>query len=238
MFRFPRRLFPLIALLALASAAGAKAVEFRLDRPDAQSVGLAAEFNGWKSQAMSKGSDGVWTISVPLSPGTYGYKFLVNGSEWLFDPQNTERKQVDNIENSAITVTEESALGSGIRPTPTLVAAATSTPAAFNRTAADIPVIPGEVANFEVPLSVLQQRAAITGGNPPITTARIALGVPPNFDPQKTWPLLVINATVDASSIELLGAYQREALADCLRRIFRRRETLRLRRRRAHEATA
>ena len=212
-FRFPRCLFPLIALFALASAAWAKDVEFRLDRPEAQTVGLAAEFNGWKSQAMSKGQDGIWTISVPLSPGTYGYKFLVNGSEWLFDPPNTERKRVDNIENSAITVTDESALGSGISPTPTLVAAATSTPAAFTKTAADIPVIPGEVANFEVPLSVLQQRAAITGGNPPITSARIALGVPPNFDPQKSWPLLLISATVDASSIELLGAYQREALA-------------------------
>jgi predicted esterase len=37
--------------------------------------------------------------------------------------------------------------------------------------------------------------------------------VPSNFDPQKSWPLLLISATVDASSIELLSAYQREALA-------------------------
>jgi len=213
-FQFPLRRLLLTLFFALASAAGAKEVEFRLDRPDAQTVGLAAEFNGWKSQAMSKGPDGVWTVTLPLAPGTYGYKFLVNGSQWLFDPQNAERKQVDNIENSAVTVTDESGLGSVVRPTPALVAAAASTLAgAFAGPAGIIPVTPGEVGNFEVPLSLPQQRAAITGGNPPIATAKIALGVPPNFDPQKSWPLLLINATVDASSIELLGAYQREALA-------------------------
>lgn len=208
MFGFPLRLLPFFfTLLALAAVTAAKDVAFRLDRPDAQSVGLAAEFNGWKSQPMSKGPDGVWTVSVPLSAGTYGYKFLVNGSEWLFDPQNTERKQVDNIENSAVTVTEESSLGAVVNPTPALVVVPGSTPASA------IPVIPGAVASFEVPLSIPQQRAAITGGNPAITNARVALGVPPNFDPQKSWPLLIISATVDASSIELLGAYQREALA-------------------------
>ena len=53
-------------------------MEFRYDRPVALSIGLAAEFNGWKSQAMKKGADGVWSITIPLQPGTYGYKFLVN----------------------------------------------------------------------------------------------------------------------------------------------------------------
>ncbi len=60
--------------------------EFRLGKADAQSVALAGEFNHWQAQAMKKQPDGSWTLTVPLAPGTYGYKFLVNGSEWLFDP--------------------------------------------------------------------------------------------------------------------------------------------------------
>lgn len=65
---------------------------------------------------MTRGKDGSWTITIPLQPGTYGYKFLVNGSEWLIDPQTTLRKQVNGIENSAVEVTEEST----IAPSPAL----------------------------------------------------------------------------------------------------------------------
>ncbi len=180
-------------------ALSAKDVEFRLERPDAQTASLAGEFNDWKGQPMTKGTDGVWTITVPLSAGTYAYKFLVNGSEWLFDPQNQQRKQNNGIDNSAIEVTDESALGSVATPAP----AATSS---------DLPVKPGEVIQFDAPLSATEQHQAMEDSNPATTTARIALGVPANFDPAKSWPLLIISATVDASSIELLGAYQQAAL--------------------------
>lgn len=37
---------------------------------------------------MRKGADGVWTISVDLSPGNHGYRFIVDG-EWRDDPECT-----------------------------------------------------------------------------------------------------------------------------------------------------
>src|SRR5881394_1884282 len=69
--------------------------EFRYKAPDAQSVSLMAEFNAWKAVPMTKGNDGVWSAKVSLPAGTHAYKFLVNGSDWVFDPENPNRKKVD-----------------------------------------------------------------------------------------------------------------------------------------------
>jgi hypothetical protein len=91
-------------IVASTVAASAAQHEFRLKKPDAQSVMLMGEFNGWKGQPMTKSSDGTWKASVSLTPGTHGYKFLVNGSEWLLDPANPERKTVDGVENSAVEI--------------------------------------------------------------------------------------------------------------------------------------
>jgi hypothetical protein len=37
---------------------------------------------------MSKQSNGMWTIKVSIPSETYGYKFLVDGKDWVFDPTN------------------------------------------------------------------------------------------------------------------------------------------------------
>ncbi len=78
--------------------------QFRFKAPDAKSVELMCECTGWKSVQMAKGDDGVWTAKVPLNTGTYGYKFLVNGTDWMLDPDNSNKKSVDGIENSAIEI--------------------------------------------------------------------------------------------------------------------------------------
>ena len=80
----------------------AKEQEFRFDRPGAQTVELMGEFNQWKGLAMTRQANGTWTVKVSIPPGTYGYKFLVDGKEWVFDPANSARKTVDGVENSAI----------------------------------------------------------------------------------------------------------------------------------------
>ena len=93
-----------VAILFIGQIAKADDHEFRYKAPDAKSVELMCEFNGWKSVPMIKGDDGVWTTKVSLSPGTYAYKFLVNGSDWVFDPENSTKKTVDGIENSSIEI--------------------------------------------------------------------------------------------------------------------------------------
>ncbi|MEO5989463.1 MAG: hypothetical protein ABIU54_10200, partial [Candidatus Eisenbacteria bacterium] len=60
----------------------------------ANSVALCGDFNAWatNADAMKQMADGTWTITKKLAPGTYGYKFLVNGSAWKADEANPASK--------------------------------------------------------------------------------------------------------------------------------------------------
>lgn len=217
------RIFLTIIFFAAGPSTLAKEVEFRFEKADAQKVEVLGEFNDWKAQPMTKQSDGTWTITVSIGPGTHGYKFLVNGTDWVFDPKNSNRKTVNGVENSAMEVTEAGAT-STVTPPPTATVAfspafdrSTSTnlretPARPVGTTPTISVTPGQVSNFDAPLSVKQRAAAMREGNPAVTTAKITLGVPNGFDPTNIYPLLVISATVDYPNSSLFPRYQKEAM--------------------------
>lgn len=61
--------------------------------PEAHSVSVVGEFNGWDPQShrMAKDPDGHWTITLRLAPGTYQYKFVVNEHHWVEDPASLHR---------------------------------------------------------------------------------------------------------------------------------------------------
>ncbi|HEU4478143.1 MAG TPA: S8 family serine peptidase [Pyrinomonadaceae bacterium] len=57
----------------------------------AHSVSLAGDFNDWTQQRapLSKDRYGLWLAEIPVpSPGSYQYKFVVDGHRWLEDPSN------------------------------------------------------------------------------------------------------------------------------------------------------
>jgi cyclomaltodextrinase len=56
-----------------------------------QRVALAGSFNGWSDSAdlLTRSDDGVFRITKAIHPGTYSYKFVVDG-EWMADPANPE----------------------------------------------------------------------------------------------------------------------------------------------------
>jgi len=62
-------------------------IRFSLEAPGAQEVGLAGTFNGWEARArlLKRDGRGVWSTSLTLTPGTYEYRFLVDGA-WQNDP--------------------------------------------------------------------------------------------------------------------------------------------------------
>lgn len=93
-----------IALTLMAGTAIAGEHEFKYKAADATSVELMCEHNGWKGVAMTKGDDGVWKAKVDLPTGTHAYKFLVNGKDWVFDPDNSAKKSVEGNENSAVEI--------------------------------------------------------------------------------------------------------------------------------------
>ncbi len=93
-----------LALFLTRGIATAEDHEFSYKAADAKSVELMCDFNGWKAVSMTKGDDGVWKVKVDLSSGTHGYKFLVDGKDWVFDPDNSAKKSVDGVENSAVEI--------------------------------------------------------------------------------------------------------------------------------------
>jgi len=72
-----------------------KRARFSLQAPEAGSVVLAGDFNGWdvNTLPMKKDSKGTWKASVDLEPGRYEYRFCVDGC-WQDDP--TAQDRVDN----------------------------------------------------------------------------------------------------------------------------------------------
>lgn len=67
-----------------------RSATFVLDVATAADVAVAGTFNNWLPQPMAQGRDGLWRVTVPLTPGTHQYKFLVD-SEWREDPNNPRK---------------------------------------------------------------------------------------------------------------------------------------------------
>ncbi|OIP65004.1 MAG: hypothetical protein AUK29_03395 [Nitrospirae bacterium CG2_30_53_67] len=62
-------------------------VEFRISAPDANWVGIAGDFNGWRPDVLKakRSRDGIWKIQTMVPSGKYEYKFVVDG-KWITDP--------------------------------------------------------------------------------------------------------------------------------------------------------
>lgn len=70
---------------------------FRLEgHASASTVWLTGDFVSWAGTPgdgaieMALGGDGAWTVEHTLEPGSYLYKFVVDGSTWLQDPANPD----------------------------------------------------------------------------------------------------------------------------------------------------
>ena len=64
-------------------------IDFVLEMPSAMEVVLLGDFNRWDQTGhpMKRCRNGIWKKSLLLAPGTYEYKFKVDGN-WLNDPGN------------------------------------------------------------------------------------------------------------------------------------------------------
>ncbi len=89
-------------------------VLFSFQKDDAETVAIAGDFNNWDASKnlLKKNKYNVWYIVLPLKKGEYAYKFVVNGSEWVPDPNNKNTKD-DGYGgvNSVIKVTKNYDLG-------------------------------------------------------------------------------------------------------------------------------
>ncbi len=92
---------------------------FEYRAPNADSVFLAGTFNNWNAHdiKMKKKTGGIFFVDIPLEQGTYQYKFVVNGTNWVADP-NSEGYAPDGFggQNSVIRVPSNSTKEAVIRP--------------------------------------------------------------------------------------------------------------------------
>jgi hypothetical protein len=80
-----------------------------------------------------------------------------------------------------------------------------------------VPFSPGSTVRANVPLSPQEKSNAAQGGNPVPPNAVAVLATPANFEPTKSWPVLVICSTSDfkrQNRDDLVDFYRRVGLAE------------------------
>jgi hypothetical protein len=54
--------------------------------PDARTVELSGDFNGWHAVSLRQVTPDVWETTLPIAPGTYHVNVRVNGDHWTAPP--------------------------------------------------------------------------------------------------------------------------------------------------------
>jgi 1,4-alpha-glucan branching enzyme len=85
-------------------------VEFVCFAPKARRVAIVGDFNNWSTSAdpmFDREEKGAWSITLPLPPGRYEYKFLIDGDKWIPDVGNPKKvKDGFGAYNSVVEVKE------------------------------------------------------------------------------------------------------------------------------------
>jgi len=74
-----------------------------------EKISVAGTFNNWNSNTnflTDDDNDNIYECYVYLDPGLHYYKFVINGNEWIADPENPE-KEVSGFGNSILKLGEE-----------------------------------------------------------------------------------------------------------------------------------
>lgn len=84
-------------------------VQFVVDAPMAETVHVVGDFNDWQPTVALEDpdGDGVWSSRIPLRPGVHQYMFVIDGADWITDP-NATSYQDDGFgqRNAVIAVSE------------------------------------------------------------------------------------------------------------------------------------
>lgn len=79
-------------------------IQFSYSDPAAQEVTVAGDFNNWSladPYRLKKEESGRWSLSLPLEPGKYRYKFVVDG-QWRVDPSNPNKETGELGEKNSV----------------------------------------------------------------------------------------------------------------------------------------
>ena len=80
-------------------------VRFVFADSSARSVSLVGDFNEWargRTPLHATARAGVWSVSIPLTPGRHEYAFIVNGHRWVADPLSPGNRDEFGTESSVL----------------------------------------------------------------------------------------------------------------------------------------
>jgi 1,4-alpha-glucan branching enzyme len=81
-----------------------------VEAPSARHVHLVGDFNGWELEGNEMQPLGrIWTSTVKLRPGSYRYRFVVDG-EWRSDPLNAVAEPTPYGGNNSVLVLDSTAV--------------------------------------------------------------------------------------------------------------------------------
>lgn len=82
-------------------------VQFVVESQTAETVHLVGDFNEWQPTLALEDADGdgVWTGRIALEPGVHQYMFVIDGADWMTDP-NASSYQDDGFgqQNAVVAV--------------------------------------------------------------------------------------------------------------------------------------
>jgi hypothetical protein len=58
----------------------------RVNASSARDIELNADFTQWQPVRLTRGSDGWWSVTLPIKPGTYQVNIRVDGGRWMAPP--------------------------------------------------------------------------------------------------------------------------------------------------------
>lgn len=102
-------------VVVAAPAVSQTYVRFVVYAPGAHRVTLAGSFNGWDAShtpLVPAGSNGLWTVTVPLPSGHHLYGFMLDDKDWLPDPSAPAVDDGFGRRNSVLTIGPEEAASS------------------------------------------------------------------------------------------------------------------------------
>ena len=101
------RLGPGPVRVAEAPAPNAVITRFVLVAPAASRVAVTGDFVSWHPEGVAlsdAAGSGMWSVDVPLTPGVHHYVFIIDGREWLPDPNASQVDDGFGEKNSVVLV--------------------------------------------------------------------------------------------------------------------------------------
>ena len=95
----PTRVVPALQTASASDLSNApRPVQLVFSAPQAKSVRVVGDFNGWDERQSPMVRDevsGLWNVNLLLRPGRHVYAFVVNDTQWVRDPRATAAPDAD-----------------------------------------------------------------------------------------------------------------------------------------------